>query len=256
VYDTSIKSTFVHYRSAGHTLEKISQMMGINRTTLIQWNKEFYADIKIAERDDFEYILQGHNVQKRRRVTVLAEALEVCYDRLEAKERRFDNFDLLKEIEKLTKLLSIEMEDKKFSSLISKSASAVKEDFPIIIDDLKKYREYDPLYHEEEYDFENDPYELLNEEQKKEARRRKEKQEEAIEALNEKFEKEEEQELREEAELYAVNVPDSEFEDENKKFKPAKRIVNRKVNNKPDQNPAKPGSKITGKQLYTEKNNT
>ncbi len=239
MYDLGIKTTFVHFRANGLTIKKIAEVMGINRTTLIQWNKELYTDIKIAERDEFEKIFEEFACPKKLRVSILAEQLGACYEILADKQTRKDNLLILKEIEKLTKLINLETEDKKYSSLIQKAEKSVNKDFPVIMDDVSKLSRYDEaLKNDNEYfdDYDADATSMYAAEDKemiidKEEYENEEKYgeglspetEEAIEKADEQIRKEEEEELLAESKANCVVNP--------KAGKRSKRILNRRASN-------------------------
>ena len=224
MYDLKVKSTFIHFRAQGMTIQKISEVMGVNRTTLIQWNKELYTDIKIAERDEFEKLLEANMCDRITRVRLLAQELGACYDKIEEREQRTDKLTLLKEIEKLTKLLNMEMEDKKYSSMVQKSSSTVNKDFPVIVDEPDKFREYDEMYeheYESNFDWDEDFMVTYNEEEKAEALKQKAKYEAEVEKVNEKVRLEEEKELKQDSDKNCVVTPKA---DEKK----SRRIINKK----------------------------
>jgi len=212
MYDLSTKSSFIYFRSQGLTIEKVSKLMGINRTTLIQWNKQFFADIKIAERDALEQILDDNFCEKRRRVELLAKMLDKAYFRLDEKDTSISTLDTLREIEKLTRLLNLEMEDRKFTSLVMKSSESVQKDFPVIVNNVEKYNEYDPDYRPEPYDVARDEYGFYTEEERQEAKEKAEEEDRCADIVRSSIEKLEELDLREAASKFAVNIPDSEFE--------------------------------------------
>jgi hypothetical protein len=231
MYDLKVKSKFIHFRAQGMTINKISKAMGVNRTTLIQWNKELYTDIKIAERDEFDKIFQLFMVEKSTRVTILAEALGNCYQKLDAEDSREDRFSLLKEIEKLTKLIHLETEDKKYSSLVQKSAATVNKEFPILVNDPDKYRKYDPMYEDErEYtpDWDEAYMEGYTEEEKKEVLKQKAEEEADLEESHRQIQLELEEEMKQDADENCIVTP---LADE----KRSKRIIN----NQPDLQPLK-----------------
>ncbi len=251
MYDLKVKSKFIHFRAQGMTIHKISKAMGVNRTTLIQWNKELYTDIKIAERDEFDKIFITFFVEKSARVTILAEALGKCYEQLEAEDSRDDRFKLLKEIEKLTKLIHMETDDKKFSSLVQKSAATVNKEFPIIVNDPDKYRKYDPTYEDErEYtpDWDEAYMEGFTEKEKKEVLKQKAEQEADLEESHRQIQQEFEEEMKQDADENCVVTP---LADE----KRSKRIINKKPDLQPLKNKKElPSFKKPRKK--TEKNNS
>lgn len=223
MYDLKVKSKFIHFRAQGMTIHKISKAMGVNRTTLIQWNKELYTDIRIAERDEFDKIFQVFFVERAARVTILAEALGKCYEQLEAEDSRDDRFKLLKEIEKLTKLIHMETDDKKYSSLVQKSSATVNKEFPIIVNDPDKYRKYDPTYEDErEYtpDWDDAYMEGFTEKEKKEVLKQKAEQEADLEESHRQIQQEFEEEMKQDADENCVVTP---LADE----KRSKRIINK-----------------------------
>lgn len=223
MYDLKVKSAFIHFRAQGMTIHKISKAMGVNRTTLIQWNKELYTDIRIAERDEFDKIFQVFFVEKSARLTILAEALGKCYEQLEAEHSRDDRFKLLKEIEKLTKLIHMETDDKKYSSLVQKSSATVNKEFPVIVNDPDKYRKYDPTYEDErEYtpDWDEAYMEGFTEKEKKEVLKQKAEQEADLEETHRQIQEELEEEMKKDADEICVITP---LADEKK----SKRIINK-----------------------------
>jgi hypothetical protein len=230
MYDLNIKSKFIHFRANGLTIKKISEIMGINRTTLIQWNKELYTDIKIAERDEFEKIFDNHFCDKLLRVRLLAEELGECYMKLANKEERADNLTLLKEIEKLTKLINMEMEDKKYYSMMQRSSGTVNKKFPVIVNDKDKFEEYDPTYNydEEPLDCNDSHRVVLTEKQKQKMRKIEEEAKAEEELMNELKRLAAEEKMICEVKENSVVAPKAEV-------KRSERIINRK----PDQNPTK-----------------
>lgn len=56
MYSLQVKSTFIEFRSMGFTIDDISEKTGVHRTTLLQWNKDLYAEIKIAEQNQLDRI--------------------------------------------------------------------------------------------------------------------------------------------------------------------------------------------------------
>lgn len=223
MYDLKVKSAFVHFRAQGMTIQKISEAMGINRTTLIQWNKELYADIKIAERDEYDKIFEAAFCDKIHRVSTLAVELGACYDKLALREERTDKLALLKEIEKLTRLLHMETEDKKFSNLVQKSSANVSHDFPIIVNDPHQYRKFDEDYENEDdyaYEWDESLMEDYTEEQKEMALKLKAEHEAALEEAHEQVQAMEEEDLLNDAAMNCVITPLADT-------KRSKRIINK-----------------------------
>jgi len=140
MYSHEIRSSFVELRANGFTINEISEKLGIHRCTLIQWNKELYADIKIAEQNEFDIILAEVGVEKRRRVKAIGEQLAACYDILESDEKNnVDFIKLLTLIEKLTKLLHKETGENKFISLLKKPQDD-ESNYPIVVTDEEVYK--------------------------------------------------------------------------------------------------------------------
>ena len=150
MYSLAVKTTFIEFRSMGFTIDDISEKTGVHRTTLLQWNKELYADIKIAEQNQLDRILMEVGADRIRRVEMLGMQIAFCYDMLEkGPEAKFDYLKLLTITEKLTRLLHKELADSKTPVRIGSKSS--EEKLPIIISNPDLYKAIDSDYNPEEY---------------------------------------------------------------------------------------------------------
>ncbi|MBS1492152.1 MAG: helix-turn-helix domain-containing protein [Bacteroidetes bacterium] len=157
-----IKSTFIQLRAHGLAINDIAEKLGIHRTTLIQWNKDFYADIKIAEQNEYDKILLAARADKMRRIRFLGEMLADCYDAFERQdEQKTDKLSLLNLIEKLTKMLHKETGEHKLNSLLKKSEKGVGSSDIIATDEEvynKLNEEFIAREEKEDKDYENEVY--------------------------------------------------------------------------------------------------
>lgn len=143
MYSLAVKTTFIEFRSMGFTIDDISEKIGVHRTTLLQWNKELYADIKIAEQNQLDRILTEVGADRLRRVEMLGMQLANCYDMLEkGLDAKYDYLKLLSLTERLTKLLHKELADSR-PPAGSRGKSTDKE-FPLLISNPELYKALNP----------------------------------------------------------------------------------------------------------------
>lgn len=150
MYSFEVKSTFIEFRSMGFTIDDISEKTGVHRTTLLQWNKDLYAEIKIAQQNQLDRVLMEVSADRIRRVEMLGMQLAFCYDMLEkGLEAKHDYMKLLSITEKLTRLLHKELADSK--PPVRSGGKSSEEKFPIIVSNPDLYKAIDSDYNPEEY---------------------------------------------------------------------------------------------------------
>lgn len=150
MYSLQVKSTFIEFRSMGFTIDDISEKTGVHRTTLLQWNKELYADIKIAEQNQLDRILMEVGADRIRRVEMLGMQLAFCYDMLTiGPEAKHDYMKLLTITEKLTRLLHKELAGSK--PPVRSGSKSDAEEIPIIVSNPDLYKAFDPDYNPRDY---------------------------------------------------------------------------------------------------------
>jgi len=117
MYNTQAKTKFIELKAAGIPIYKISNELGIHRTTLIRWNKELAQYILIKRQDIIDEILFENDCLRIDRIQAISLNLKMCYMMLEDKDTKEDKnlppVDvILNRITKLTKLLMIESSGK------------------------------------------------------------------------------------------------------------------------------------------------
>ncbi len=101
---------FVDLRAAGVPMYKISEEIGVHRTTLSMWHKELADYILIAKQDMMDELMYENNCCKMDRVEKLSRNLMEMYARLDSVPNKNDAelSKILDHIGKFTKLLQKE----------------------------------------------------------------------------------------------------------------------------------------------------
>ena len=71
-----VKTKFVELRAEGISLRKISGQIGVSKTTLVDWNRKFAADISRMKAAEMESMLDAYHVSLDHRVERLAQRLK------------------------------------------------------------------------------------------------------------------------------------------------------------------------------------
>lgn len=162
---------FVQLKSMGLPMYKISDELGVHRTTLTMWHKELAPYILIAKQDAIDELLFENGNMKLQRVEMLSRELTQFYQLLDtsAKDNKEDNAfhyltytAILDNICRLTKLLQMETTEKGFEKYMKgsdvkvniKTMRAMNEreaendtrlkEAPIWVTDARKFKNYQP----------------------------------------------------------------------------------------------------------------
>ncbi len=125
MYNMKIKMKFVQLHAAGIPLYKISEEIGVHRTTLTMWHKELAEFILIAKQDIVNQILYENDILKIERVESLSRNLRLTYSKLDEpfKMGEKEISKILDNIVKFTKLLQMETAEKNMEQFFMKEKS-------------------------------------------------------------------------------------------------------------------------------------
>jgi len=154
MYNTQAKTKFIELKAAGVPIYKISNELGVHRTTLIRWNKELAPYILIARQDVIDGVLFENMCLRIGRIESISRTLTMYYAMLSETQTdtKLDFDTILDRITKLTKLLLIESNAKSVESHIKQNPDDEKEtglDGEIIeptvwVTDKEKFTRYQP----------------------------------------------------------------------------------------------------------------
>jgi Mn-dependent DtxR family transcriptional regulator len=155
MYNMKIKMKFVQLKSMGLPMYKISNELGVHRTTLTMWHKELAPYILIAKQDAIDELLFENGNMKLQRVEMLSRRLTQFYHLLDLNDKdteedntfRFLTYsDILDNICKLTKLLQMETNEKGIEKYLKGSQMKVNIKTKRTLSESEI--ENDPLYEE------------------------------------------------------------------------------------------------------------
>lgn len=130
MYNMKIKMKFVQLKALGLPMYKISDELGVHRTTLTMWHKELAPYILIAKQDAIDELLFENGNMKLQRVEMLSRRLTQFYhmldlndtENIEDKECNYLTYtEILDNICRLTKLLQMETTEKGFEKYMKGS---------------------------------------------------------------------------------------------------------------------------------------
>lgn len=170
MYNMKIKMKFVQLRAAGIPMYKISDEIGVHRTTLSMWYKELAEYILIAKQDMLDELMYENCCSKLDRVEIISRNLVDLYARLDEPSYKDDTEfgKILDHITKMTKLLHTEsyedgiersFTNQKFKRINIKSKEVIDDEkahpfddeAPIWITDSENFESYQPESDFEEF---------------------------------------------------------------------------------------------------------
>jgi len=74
--ELAIKAKFVALRAQGHSFASISKELNTAKSTLIQWSRIYFDEIRAMRDVEDEILLESYNIGKKHRIALLSGMLE------------------------------------------------------------------------------------------------------------------------------------------------------------------------------------
>lgn len=152
MYNMKIKMKFVKLKAMGLPMYKISEELGVHRSTLTMWHQELAPYILIAKQDAMDEMLFENGHSKLDRVQMLCYQLNGLYALLDKKLEESDENEIsinrtLNQIYKITKIIHLEANEKQIERFMQGSRIKVniKTMHPV---SENPEEENDPLFNE------------------------------------------------------------------------------------------------------------
>jgi len=122
MYNMKIKMKFVKLKAMGLPMYKISEELGVHRSTLTMWHQELAPYILIAKQDAMDEMLFENGHSKLDRVQMLCYQLNGLYAILDKRLEDSDENEIsinrtLNQIYKITKIIHLEANEKQIERL-------------------------------------------------------------------------------------------------------------------------------------------
>lgn len=155
MHNMQIKMKFIRLKAEGIPIYKIAHALGVHRTTLTLWHKEYADLILIAKQDYLDELLYENENTKLHRIESISRQLSVLYEQLDnnvtAGGPPVFHSHIVDLITKYTKLLQLETNEKHIERLIknnrkekesgAEESKAVKN---IWVTDMENFRKHQP----------------------------------------------------------------------------------------------------------------
>jgi predicted RND superfamily exporter protein len=113
------KERFIQLRARGLSFDKIAEELQVSKPTLLKWSGEFYEEIKEAEFQEFDSLLNEYQVHRNNRFKQNCKLLNACYEELENKLEKKDLSKLsVPELQKLVSILEEKLDKESANSEI------------------------------------------------------------------------------------------------------------------------------------------
>lgn len=86
--DTDKKKQFIELRAKNHSFQKISQEIGVSKTTLIKWSKEFDYEITNLSNLEMEALYEEHKVSNQQRIEYYGKVQDKILKELETRDMK------------------------------------------------------------------------------------------------------------------------------------------------------------------------
>jgi len=166
MHNMQIKMKFIRLKAEGIPIYKIAHALGVHRTTLTLWHKEYADLILIAKQDYLDELLYENENTKLHRIESISRQLSRLYEMLdnEVNVQISTGYhgEILDLITKYTKLLQLETNEKHIERLIKNNRKETEQDntgsIPknIWVTDLENFRMHQP---------EEEPVEEINDDE-------------------------------------------------------------------------------------------
>lgn len=105
------KEKFIQLRAQGFSFDKIAEELQVSKNTLLSWSGEFFEEVKEAQFNEYEKLLEEYKVHRTKRFEHNCKLLNACYEELDKKLERLEKLsvpELVKLIETLEKRIAEE----------------------------------------------------------------------------------------------------------------------------------------------------
>lgn len=93
--DTDKKKKFIELRAKNWSFQKISQELGVSKTTLIKWSKEFDYEITNLHNLEMEALLEDYQATREQRIEYLGKLQDKILTELDKRDLSTVNTDKL-----------------------------------------------------------------------------------------------------------------------------------------------------------------
>ena len=166
MHNMQIKMKFIRLKAEGIPIYKIAHALGVHRTTLTLWHKEYADLILIAKQDYLDELLYENENTKLHRIESISRQLSRLYEMLDNEENvqisTGYHGEILDLITKYTKLLQLETNEKHIERLIqnnrkeTEAGNAGSKPKNIWVTDMENFRKHQP---------EEEPVEEINDDE-------------------------------------------------------------------------------------------
>jgi len=73
--DQEVKNKFIEFRARGLTYNKIAVKLGVSKTTLINWSKDYENEISNLKATELETLQEKYYMKKEKKITLFGEKL-------------------------------------------------------------------------------------------------------------------------------------------------------------------------------------
>ena len=154
MHNMQIKMKFIRLKAEGIPIYKIAHALGVHRTTLTLWHKEYADLILIAKQDYLDELLYENENTKLHRIESISRQLSRLYEMLdnEVNVQISTGYhgEILDLITKYTKLLQLETNEKHIERLIKNNRKESEQDNTeskpknIWVTDMENFRMHQP----------------------------------------------------------------------------------------------------------------
>ncbi len=154
MHNMQIKMKFIRLKAEGIPIYKIAHALGVHRTTLTLWHKEYADLILIAKQDYLDELLYENENTKLHRIESISRQLSRLYEMLdnEVNVQISTGYhgEILELITKYTKLLQLETNEKHIERLIknnrkeAEAGTAGSKPKNIWVTDMENFRKHQP----------------------------------------------------------------------------------------------------------------
>ncbi len=99
--DNKTKEKFIELRASGLSYSKIAVQLGLNRSTIQRWSKDFACEIDNLKMIELESLQEQFYMSKRKRLEVLGAVIVPLVEELKSRQEDYEDYNF----EHLTELI-------------------------------------------------------------------------------------------------------------------------------------------------------